>query len=1003
MLELFARPEFLVAGGALISSPIIIHLINRMRFKRLRWAAMEFLLKAQKRSRRRLIIEQLILLLLRCLLVALAALLVLRFFGFGLGDLFQAQRENLHIVVLNDDLSMRDQHKGAEEARTAFALARKEVVQDGIFKAVSQSTTNDRVAVVLVSQAALDPKYTPKVYERLNDSAKLKQAVEEVELIQPTMIHADLLRGIDKAQKLIDDNKDKVVTVHVISDFRRHDWATVDARPLQEALLKLTKAGVKVRLTDTAPPPRPAGAQPGAPPYNENLAIIDMRPSTRVAGKGMPVMFTVTVANFSPRDTEVLVTAHDDATGTERFDVTFNERMPLKVPAGETATCSFELKFFPDLKGDNDREFAHISARLETPDRAPLANDGIAEDNVRHVAVEVRNKVPILLVDGRGADGRKDGGDSYFLRHALDSVSGPNQESKFDIVYADKLTGGEAMNILESADLGQYPTMLLLNVPTLTPKQVAGLEKFVREGGGVAFFVGPAVDPVQYNKLLYKDGQGVFPVPLEEKYFPAKGQKELPAEYTGRPHLLLRDDQFPSDKSEKIPIFGAIFKEARLRDFLKHLPVKRYWPTLPAHEWKSEPGRVREVANLPNEAPVAGGELANEAISLTDRLPTDKDEYKPYRSSLTKHRGRILAAATSTKTQGYQLAETINNLLTDRGDGKDEANLQEFWKVPDPKVDTLYKDFQNLRRRLMYSHPLVVVSQFGQGRVAAVLTTAGKEWNDWAGGITGSVLFAPIVWEMQNWLSSQSGESGLTVGSPLQLTVDRKRHGNKPLRVVRTYLRPVPGKGAVETQMERQFADAEQAAAGAGDGVKVEVKVDGAKVNGQDAKVEVKVDGVKVNGQDAKGGGKPGLPEGVDSFTFTKTLEPGLYITRLYFADNENDKVTPLQTWGHVFNVDARREGQLKRAANEDLESTFLRLAPADNPLLAPAAPTPEAFGTITNRPRDLSELPWFFVLFLGILVAEQALAVHLSFHLRGSEAELPSQAVNPHATTKAA
>src|ERR687885_164639 len=69
MLELFSNPGYLVAGGALISSPIIIHLINRLRFKRVRWAAMEFLLKSQKRNRRRLIIEQLLLLLLRIALV----------------------------------------------------------------------------------------------------------------------------------------------------------------------------------------------------------------------------------------------------------------------------------------------------------------------------------------------------------------------------------------------------------------------------------------------------------------------------------------------------------------------------------------------------------------------------------------------------------------------------------------------------------------------------------------------------------------------------------------------------------------------------------------------------------------------------------------------------------------------------------------------------------------------------------------------------------------------
>src|SRR5205823_12792845 len=61
-------------------------LINRMRYKRIRWAAMEFLLKSQKRNRRRLIIEQLILLLLRILLVLLAALLLARYLYSGVQD-----------------------------------------------------------------------------------------------------------------------------------------------------------------------------------------------------------------------------------------------------------------------------------------------------------------------------------------------------------------------------------------------------------------------------------------------------------------------------------------------------------------------------------------------------------------------------------------------------------------------------------------------------------------------------------------------------------------------------------------------------------------------------------------------------------------------------------------------------------------------------------------------------------------------------------------------------
>src|SRR6478609_8204691 len=107
-MELFIHPWYMAAGGVLIAAPILIHLINRMRFKRIRWAAMEFLLKSQKRNRRRLIIEQLILLLLRILLVLLAAFLVARFLYGGTGP-----RGATHIVLHDDTMSMNDTGKNA--------------------------------------------------------------------------------------------------------------------------------------------------------------------------------------------------------------------------------------------------------------------------------------------------------------------------------------------------------------------------------------------------------------------------------------------------------------------------------------------------------------------------------------------------------------------------------------------------------------------------------------------------------------------------------------------------------------------------------------------------------------------------------------------------------------------------------------------------------------------------------------------------------------------------
>src|SRR5438445_1177118 len=148
MLQSFLNPAYLFAGLALISLPILIHLINRMRFKRIRWAAMEFLLKSQKRNRRRLILEQLLLLMLRCLLVLLAVLLVSRYlFSFAL---FEPQN-TLHVVVLDDSLSMSDQWKEDGEDKDCFKVGKDLIIKE-IAKHAAQARTAQRLVLLYLSE-----------------------------------------------------------------------------------------------------------------------------------------------------------------------------------------------------------------------------------------------------------------------------------------------------------------------------------------------------------------------------------------------------------------------------------------------------------------------------------------------------------------------------------------------------------------------------------------------------------------------------------------------------------------------------------------------------------------------------------------------------------------------------------------------------------------------------------------------------------------------------------
>ena len=102
-----------------------------------------------------------------------------------------------------------------------------------------------------------------------------------------------------------------------------------------------------------------------------------------------------------------------------------------------------------------------------------------------------------------------------------------------------------------------------------------------------------------------------------------------------------------------------------------------------------------------------------------------------------------------------------------------------------------------------------------------------------------------------------------------------------------------------------------------------------------------------------------------------------------------------LAVYGHVFNVDTLKEGALARVAYDDIDKGIVREAPQGTILFdGPAIPT----DSLVSRRTDLSESPWLFLLLLAILVCEQALAVHLSFHLKGDQSEVLSKVTRPAA-----
>jgi hypothetical protein len=896
MFESFLNPGYLLAGAALVSLPIIIHLINRMRFKRVRWAAMEFLLKSQKRNRRRLIIEQLLLLALRCILVLLGVLLVSRYLGFSFAGIWEPQN-TLHVVVLDDTPSMTDHWREEGVDKDSFKLGK-----DLIVKEIAKNAAQARTAQRLVLLALSEPN-RPLFDQRLNDQTipELEKALDDT---QCTALHTDLTRGVEAAKSLFDKVPQDRKLLHVISDFRQRDWSEPDAEALNRSLDELGRAGVQINLVDTAHPYRSDLQR--TPLYHDNLAIVDLRPETRIAAKDMPVMFTVSVANHGVSERKNLRVACK-VNGGQRFEGS----VTLNIKPGITESATFALTF--DQLG-----FNQVSANLENEEV------GLEMDNVRYAVIEVRRQVPVLIVDGDPTNGLKPGGDTFHVQTLLTAAKG------FQVVP-------RGVSELERPNLDQYANIYLLNVRELSDRALRNLENYVRTGGSVAFFLGDKVRPDFYNAKLYAKGKGLFPAPLADRPFPPVSDPDLePNLFDGQPKIFLRD---PTN-----PIFADVWQE-KARAIFNFLPIKRYFP-VPRRQWSPEPGRVEELVTLPNQHSVR--DYTGEAQTLLDALdkPIHDEKCERYRPGLENHRRMIREVLASDKPL-YELAGALDALLKDPGTADDpqHPSLVDFWNKSD--YQTLRGRIDKFRETVQLGDPLVIRSLFGKGRVVVFLTTAGRAWNDWAGGSPASYTYPIIMLELQKYLTSGGGEAHLTVGTPLEIQVDSSRFDAKMHRFYVPESRDAtPGKAE----------------------------------NKNTGPVDLKEQLGSTSG-------------GQVTFLFDEARKPGMYLFEIPRLGEEAGGSARPEQRGYVFNVDPG-EGDLRRASREDLERVASG-AKVRNP--------GGGWGTeLANRHSDLSESPWLYLVILLVLVAEQALAVHLSFHLKGSEATLPGPSVRQPQSTAA-
>ena len=480
----------LLWGSLAVASPIIIHLLSKRKFKVVDWAAMDFLIEADKRNRRRVRMEQLILLLLRCLACLLIALLVARpfFSSQGLASAMLADSSFERIIVIDDSPSMQLQSDG----KITFDEMKKGLVT--FVRDLSRERSRDTLTIRLTSEPD-----KPTLDGASLTADNVENIVQTLEELKPSDLPANLgpaLLAVEKSFEETSGPTNRIV--YVITDMRKRDWGnlappaapaegapatTPEAAPPEstESNKDQDVAGIIKRLSEKTSEFMVVDVGAEA---TENLSVVGIVARNKAIVRGVDAEFAVLVRNsgtLTANDVELVFGAGESVEKRARIEA---------IAPGETLAVPVQFKF---------EEIGSVPVTVSLP------ADPLPPDNTRHFAARVREGISVLVVNGDPSSD-KERSETYFLKVALR----PSDRVRLGFAVEEVTE-----NQFEAMDISRFQVIILANLYRVTEDRAAALDRWVNEGGGLIFYLGDQVDDAAYNTTLYKDGKGLIPARLE--------------------------------------------------------------------------------------------------------------------------------------------------------------------------------------------------------------------------------------------------------------------------------------------------------------------------------------------------------------------------------------------------------------------------------------------------------------------------------------------------------
>ena len=460
-----------LAGTATFAIPVAIHLLFKMRKRRVVFSSLRFLKESVLRESRRLQLRDLILLLLRCLACILIALAFARPYRIGqaLAGPGGEPSEDL-AIVLDDSPSMAAQEGTGSRWQAALGKARQ---------LCAACKSGDRVGLIFSSEAS-----RPEIELSGNFAAVLGALKRE----RPSYRRGDLTQALRTALDLLDTGQNPRRRVVLIGDLQS---TQIDRGAWAECARLAASASRPVQILIAGPGERPPGRL-------ANVAITSVRARSDVWIEGHPVRFAVRVENFGDGEVSQL---------SLRLWSEGKELAKRTLGLGPRGSTELELGAVFSRPGE-------VSGFVELG-----AQDVFPDDDRRYFALRLRDSIKAVVVEDRLHERDSFFDQTYYLRMALDPtargadlpVSGAPGVVPGYVRVVPLAVPGLSAGALREADL-----IFLAGVTELPPVALAALEDAVREGRGLVLFLGRSdgrISEAFYKGPFWKDGLGLLPAP----------------------------------------------------------------------------------------------------------------------------------------------------------------------------------------------------------------------------------------------------------------------------------------------------------------------------------------------------------------------------------------------------------------------------------------------------------------------------------------------------------